>query len=646
MVFTLLILSGFVQAQSPEDGGEALFHYGNDSVTISEFQYVFQKNSANNPELSREEVENYLELYINFKLKVKEAEELQIDTIPSVLKELYSYRDQLRSSYIDKEILDGLIDEAFERTLIDVRASHIMVGVNNDAKPEDSLTAYRTIMNARERILQGEEFGQVARDVSTDPSAESNGGDLGYFTAFQIPFYKFETVAYTLPIGKVSLPVRTSYGYHLLKVADRRPARGRIQVRHILLKHEEERTEEGDKALKAQIDSIYQLLLGGASFEDLAKEFSQDPSSTQQGGLLPYFGVGRMVRAFEDAAFALEEDGQMSPPIETSFGWHIIKRVHHAPVKASLDNANDEIKSKVIKDSRYKDAQQILLDSYKKEYGLVEFTDRLDPIAAIMDSSIYEGKWKPDNINAFKQILFMIEEDNYYQADLLKYLADNQKKIRFGSFAFILGEHYKRYLKQSVLEYGLVERYDEFRHLRQEYREGILLFELTEETVWNKAIEDSAALAEYYEANKTDHMWEQRVNAKIYNITDEKAVKKVKKWARKKSDDEIRERLNVDSLYPTITISRGLYEKGADSRLDHIEWTPGWYDKLMEVNNSTLLVWVIDTLEPAPKSLDEAKGFFIADYQDFLERAWIEELREKYPVKVNYSVLDAIFEEH
>ena len=335
-----------------------------EAITLEEFDNIFRKNNRDSV-ITQQALDDYMQLFINFKLKVKEARALGLDTVTKFKTELEGYRAQLARPYLtDTDVLNELMREGYERLNQEVHASHILIKCDPNASPEDTLKAFNKAMDIRNQILNGSDFSIVAKDRSEDPSAKDNGGDLGYFTAFQM-VYPFEDAAYKGNVGDISLPVRTRYGYHIIKIIDKRTARGEIHVAHIMIK---EKKEEGGAAnAEAKATEIYQKLLAGEKFEDLSAKFSDDGSSAKKGGELPWFGTNKMVIEFEDASFALKNDGDISKPFKTSYGWHIVKRLGYKPV-ASYQEMEKEIKGKVSKDQRAEKTKASFITKLKKQY--------------------------------------------------------------------------------------------------------------------------------------------------------------------------------------------------------------------------------------------------------------------------------------
>lgn len=624
-----------------------LLTVGGNEVKLSEFNAIYNKNN------SKESVQDYLDLYIKFKLKVKEAEDLGFDTIPKFIAELKGYRKQLAEPYLtDKEVTEALIKEAYDRMKTDVKASHILVGVKEDAAPSDTLIAFNKIMKARNAIVNGADFITTAKAASEDPSVKKNGGDLGYFTAFHM-VYPFESAAYTTKVGEISQPIRTRFGYHIVKVVDKRAARGSIKVAHIMVKP--------DKLIKGgttrkKIDEIYQKLIDGGDFASLAKQFSDDGGSSRKGGSLPEFNAGKMVASFENAAFSLLKDGDLSKPIKTDFGWHIIKRESLKEL-GSFDDLYNTIKAKVAKDSRSNKSKVALYSKIKSENGFKEILrERNDFYKLVKNEDYVTGKFDASTTSKYSKLMFGYyakdgDKLEYTQLDFAKYIQDNKyrgdkkKKI---SIEAEINRMYKNLTNVKGVEFKdarLVKTNQEFKLLMQEYRDGILLFDLTDEKVWSKAVKDSAGLYNFYEKNKSNYMWGERAEAIVYTCNDASIAKKVSKLLKKKekkgfSNDTILKMINVESQL-SLKIDEGKYSKKDNEFVDSAIWLNGKTSTITK-DGMVTIIEVKNVLTAEPKSLNEIKGLITSDYQNHLEKEWVKQLSSKYKVEVNQEVLKLV----
>jgi peptidyl-prolyl cis-trans isomerase SurA len=626
-----------------------LLSVGGDNVTRGEFMTIYKKNNSNPTAIDKKSVTDYLDLFINFKLKVKEAKDLGLDTVKTFVSELRGYRKQLATPYLtDKEVNDKLLTEAYDRSKKDVRASHILIKCDFEALPKDTLTAYKKAMSLRDRINKGEDFNKLAEQFSDDPSAKENKGDLGYFTVFNM-VYQFENAAYSTPKGQVSMPVRTRFGYHLVKVEDVRDAQGTIRTAHIMVKLPKDAKQADIDAAKVKIDEVYNKLKGGEKFEDLAAKYSDDKASAKKGGELPWFGTGRMVPEFETAAFGLKADGDYSAPVLTQYGWHIIKRMEKKGVPA-FDDVKTEFKSKIGKDSRSEKSKTSLVNKIKVEASFKEDRKMLLDFNKAVDSTIYDGNWKSDKAAALTKVIFNFGNKNYTQQDFAKYIATRQtKRTKDVSIQAIVNTMYDKFVEESAMTYEdsqLETKYPAFRDLLNEYRDGMLLFEITDKKVWSKAVEDTLGLKGFYDANKTNYMWGERADVTIFKFANKEVAERFRKYMKKNAknnptNDQILKEINKNSQLD-LQIEEGVYSKKDNENVDKVSWVAGTMSPDMDSEKSIIIVRVNKVLPAAPKSISEARGLITADYQNYLEKEWIGKLRKKYSVTIDQNVLDSI----
>lgn len=643
-------------ATSKDSDDPVLLTVADDTVTKSEFLYVYNKNNVKKDAvIDKKSLEEYLDLYINFKLKVKEAESLGMDTVSSFVTELAGYRKQLAQPYlVNKDINEKLLQEAYDRLQWDVRASHILIKVGEDASPEDTLKAYKKIMEIRSKALSGEDFGDLAVQYSEDlsardqaatgsrPAAKGNKGDLGYFTALDL-VYPFESGAYNTKVGEISLPVRSSYGYHIIKVTDKKAAMGKVQVAHILVTIPASAGPDDSLKAKTKIKEIYDSIKTGSSFEEMAKKYSEDKSSASKGGVLPWFGIWRMLPEFVVAVSGLKDAGDVSEPVLSMYGWHILKMINRKPVGA-FDSIKTELKAKVTKDDRATLSKETMVDSIKKEYGFKEDLSTLDDFYAIVNDSIFMGKWNIEKAKGLEKTMFTLGGKKYTQQDFATYFSKNIKTSVKEDSASFVRKKYKKWVESIAIDYEdsrLEEKYPEFKALMKEYRDGILLFELTDDMVWSKAVKDTLGLQTFYESNKDNYQWDDRLEASVYSCSSAKIAKTVRKLVKKGqlTNAEILAKINSDSQL-SLSIESGKFEKG-DQAIDSIPWTVG-ISKDIPRGNSVVFAKVKKVIPKGPKTISEARGLITADYQAYLEKKWITELKEKYPVTINMDVFTAI----
>lgn len=644
---TLLIalLIGSVDLFAQEKDPVLLTVDGQD-VTLSEFEAVYKKNNRDEV-VDQNDLKDYLQLYINFRLKVREAEKLGMDTVRKFIQELNGYQKQLAKPYLtDKEVTEKLVMEAYERSLKDIRASHILLKIGPDALPKDTLKVYNKILDIRKQAMKGD-FAALAKKYSEDPSAKDNGGDLGWFSTLRM-VYPFETAAFNTEVNKISQPVRTRFGYHIIKVVDQRDALGEMRAAHIMVKTGPEAPQEQIEEAKTKIMEVKELLDKGQNFEDLAKKYSEDRGSANKGGALPIFGTGRMVPEFEAAAFALKEDGDYSDPVLTEYGWHIIKRLERMPV-ASFEDAEKNLRSKVAKDSRSQMSRTVVLNRVKKENGFKENRKNLDAVLAVLDTTLIEGQWDAAKGENLTGMLFSIGDKKYTQADFCNYIGTHQTRRRKEDLAVIMNGMFNKYVEESLIafeEAQLPEKYPEYKALLKEYRDGILLFDLTDKKVWSKAVKDTAGLKAFHEENRDKFMWGKRLDAEIYYCQKDSIIeplaKALKKKAKKGSPtkDELLKEFNANSAL-NLRIESDKYEENEEEILEKVKWEKGIQGPFKNGDNQ-VYVLVNEVLEPQAKTLKEARGLVTAEYQNHLEKEWINELRNKYKFEANEELLKQI----
>lgn len=627
-------------------GDPVLFTMGTYPVRLSEFEAIYKKNAHRDTAVDKQKaIEESLELFINYKLKVKEAEEMGLDTTASLKKELESYKAQLTKPYMtDNEMIEKLCKEAYERMQWDLRANHILVKVPSDASPEDTLKAYNKIVELRNRLLKGESFEKIAQEAAENLPTKKVQYDLGYFTVFDM-VYPFETMAYNTKVGEISPPMRTRFGYHVIKVIDRRPAMIEMQVAHIMVKSPKGAKPEDSLKAKAKIDSIYAEIKKGKDFSELVK-LSDDKMTANKNGELPWFRAGKMVIDFEKASYALKNNGDISEPIKTDYGWHIIKRLNRKTLEP-YDEKKNEIKNKILKDQRGELAKESFLNRLKRVYNFTEDKNALAEFYKVVDTNIYKRAWDTLKAQKLNNKLFSLTDASFTQQDFARFIGKNQRKTTQRNIKSIVDGYYNEFVEKTLISYEesrLKYKYPEFNQLLTEYKEGILLFEMTDQKVWSKAVKDTVGLKEFYEKNKSQYMWDKKADVTIFYCKDEKIAKKARKLVAKTKGynyDHITIKLNPDTLVPNIKIKQGAYFKGENEIVDKIVWEQGLSGNL-KVNDTIVFVSVNKIIPPQPKTLDEAKGLVIADYQQYLEVQWVSALREKYPVKVNNEVLSLI----
>lgn len=528
----LLAIPAFAQ-----ENKDILLEIGGEKVTAEEFLHIYAKNNRNQDlSYSLDSLESYMDLFVNFKLKVVEAKSMGLDTLKSFRHELSGYRTQLAQPYLtDKSVEDELVREAYERSLFDVNASHILIKLEPEVNGADTITAYNKAKEARDKIVAGEDFEKVARKYSEDESVRYNNGNLGYFTVFGM-VYPFESAAFNTPKGEVSEIIRTRFGYHVLQVNDKRPARGRIRVAHIMVLTPKGATEEQKKQAEEKVALIQSKLDAGEAFDELAKEFSEDRRSGREGGLLPWFGVGgKMIPEFENAAFQLTEVGEISNALRTSYGYHFIKLVDIEPI-GSFEDQEPKLKNRISNSARASRSKSVLIDRLMSEYNATVNIDALDAVSEEITDSIFFGTWKPEKAMNMNETVFSFADRAYTQGDFAKYIKKFNRKMEPKPRIHFINSKFEEFKESMILTYEeeiLEEKYMKFRFLMKEYHDGILLFDVTDKMVWSKAVKDTVGLEGFYADHSDEYMWKTRYSTKVLSVDDKKMRKSIVKYLKK-----------------------------------------------------------------------------------------------------------------
>ena len=744
-------------ATAAQAAGPAIETLGPVAVPAREFAYVYRKNNGTAPDYgTRASVSDYLTLYTNFRLKVLDAEKHGLDTTQAFRRELDGYRQQLAQPYLtEKSVSDQLVREAYARLSQEVNASHILVRLSPDAAPADTLAAYQRALALRQRVLGGEDFAAVARASSEDPSAAENGGKLGYFTALQM-VYPFEAAAYRTAVGQVSPPIRTRFGYHIIRVNDRRAAQGEIRVAHLMVRVTPQAPRADSAAAHQKINALYGRLRKGENWNQLVAQFSEDAGSAPNGGELPAFGTGRMLPTFEEVAFKLQKPGDLAPPVQTPYGWHIIKLLEKQPL-APFATLEPTLKSKVAKDSRSELNRAAFLKRIRQEDQLVEIPAAKAMAFSQADTALVRGRFKFDaarltasgakasrktvKAGGDKLPIFTIKNQPYTVADFLTFAQQNQRPRPGAAPQFVMQQLYDQYVDQRLTEFeraSLPTKYEDYRMLVQEYRDGILLFQLMDEKVWSKAIEDTAGLRKFFLANQANYQFGQRVRGTLVSaatsalrarvlrelpagsfalrgagasstVRFEPGTAQPAKAGGQDVLDALAARLLQDSTLTVLvrnqprpsdrvafvtsrgaavvryltgpgkvparrvrqtfalaqgarasTVQTQLFTsspsaleaslnaqnplavqiqprtfQAGDSKVtdDYLTRPAGTY--LTERDGRSYAVIVRQSLPAGPKALADARGQATSDYQNYLEKQWLDQLRQQYPVVVN-----------
>ncbi len=763
LIFTLSLLLGvatqsFAQKNKKNKKDPVILKVGQEEILRSEFQYVYEKGVRNKDSLYlAESVKSYLDLFIDFKLKIQEAKDKGISESGDFQQEFASYQKILAKPYLtDNACLDQLINEAYERQQEVIEVSHVLLNVPEYEDPKDTLKVYQKMQEIRAKALAGEDFSKLALQYSQDSKVSYNKGQLGFITGLQT-VYPFESAVYATAQNGISEIFRTKYGYHIAKVQQRKPNPGSVEVAHIMIQLPLGVAQEEENKAKAQIDEIYQKIKAGEKWTVLCAQYSQDAASKNKEGRLPEFGIGKALPEFEETAFALSQEGEISQPIRTSYGWHILKLIKKTPLPP-LSQVKDELQQQITKDARNLLCENKLVAKLQTNYNLKQYPEVLTEALKKADRRLPQAAWSYVSTDpSMENILFSFkpkggEAKNFTVKDFFGFVYEKQvARPAIDSLEYAMALYYQDYLHESTLEYErgmLVHKYPEYALLMQEYKEGMMLYELMRINVWDKALQDTTGLRKHFEQFTDKYQWKDRatsalfelqnenllpelksyllknfypVNAiqfdKLYfdkdeNTLSEESVKTIKEVAvllRQKPELRVEvaghadpgeqasmasarieptlkylvfEKVSADrivtkdysftdpisktdrsknrrvelKIYTTdkkelenifnadkqgmLKVSEGVFEKGQNPLLNQIEWKPGSYT--IYQSGKPVYIEIYDLKEPRPKTYQEARGFVITDYQKFLEKQWLDTLRQKYSVEINQKELDKI----
>lgn len=609
-------------------------------VYSSDFTKVFNKNLDLVVEESQKNVTGYLDLFIDYKLKITEAYAQELDKNQQYIKEFKKYEDQLAKKYIyDKRVVSKLVEEAYDRSLEEINAEHILVLSNLNDSPNDTLKAYNKIKEAHVKALKGENFTSLVIEYSEEPGAKKSKGKLGYFTAFQM-VYPFENTAYNTKVGEISQITRTSFGYHIIKINDRRKKKPKINVSHIMIFSNKDKKAEDPEE---RINELYAMIMQGEPFEKIAKQFSEDKNTGVKGGQLKTFGPGDLkAPKFENAAYSIKNEGEIIAPIQSAFGWHII-RLNEKFSIPSFEEQKDDIEKKVKGGARALVVTQAINNKIIKKYGFKEGESYISYFNNFVNDSILSRKWTYSSIPLTEnQILFTIGDHDVTYTDYAEYLRDNQKTIKkYINKESLLIDMYVKFKNETLKNY-FKERLEventEYATIINDYRNGLLVYDVMNKNIWQIAKTDSTGLKDYYEKTKNNYKWKKRLDVDIYSSSDEITTKQVQTLLmRGEESATIKKQINSDGKINVITVS-DVFEIDQSELPEDLIPEKGVSD--IKLNDGFYVVVNIkEVIEPTLKEFDEVRGTVISDFQTEIEKKWMQSLRDKYEVKINNKSL-------
>lgn len=623
---------------------QTLFTYGNKAISRSEFLRAYGKNNTDEKPTEKS-YRDYYELFSRFKIKVQAALDMKLDTLANLKAELQNFRSQIAQNFLNDEGgLQELIEEAFVRGQKDIRLAHIFVPVRKADSASQVQKALNKISKAYE-LLKQHSFEKVALEYSEDPSVKSNKGDIGYITVFVLP-YGIENIVYNLLPGQYSKPFRSTIGFHIFKNIHERKAAGRLHAAQILFAFPPEATKSQMDSVSAKADSIGKVLEHGADFKSLALQYSNDNLSYQNGGEMPGFGVGRYDPVFESAAFALQKDGELSKPVRTEFGYHIIRRLVHMPVPQDKNDEQwlENIKQQIMQSDRMEVSHKKSLHNIQQKTNFRKLPYNQNSLWRMTDS-ILANKKSPrlKDLNT-TTALFSFSKQTIRVKDWQDYL-ESIRNIQSLVSAKTNSEIFQQFIETSSLEYyrnHLEEFNKEFVFQLNEFKEGNLLFEVMQRQIWDAAVEDSAALKAFYQKNSSKYWWENSADAIIFTCTGETVAESLKN--KLKSNLSAWKKL-IDSGNSTVQADSGRFEWRQIPTPERTNFTPGLITANVknETDHSITFACILKVYNnKEPRNFQDARGFVINDYQEYLEKQWISKLKNKYPIKLNESVFKTL----
>jgi len=642
--FLLVLLSFFISGicQSQDLNEKTLLTVDGRNTTAGEFIRMYKKSIQPN---ASQDIDSYLQQFVVFKLKVADAISKRLDTTRSFKDELTGYRNQLAQNYlIDTKTKEKLLEKTYQRSLTEINAWHILINCQEGAKPEDTLKAWQKAIGIRERILNGEPFEDVARGTSDDRYVKFNGGNLGYFTVFQM-ITPFEDTAYSLKKGAISEPVRTPYGYHIIKVTDKRPSKGKVKVAHIMKSCPPGTGEQEAKEAEEIINNIYKELLDGTSFSELYNKYSDYKVPGIVAQTFDRFGVGEIISDFAEAALSIPDTGNYTKPIRTSYGWHIIKLLDKkAP--PSYEEAKSFLESRLNRTYYISLIRKPLISRLKKEYGFRINQPAFNWFVDNTDTLIIKGLAKYNKTKMPKGYLYSFANQHLTTKEFAADIEKRGKMIVTNDPHYFINRFVDSKISEQIIKYEdsiLEKKYPDFRYLMNEFHDGILLFEISSIKIWNRVQDDSVGLMKYYEDHKQNFLTRKGIEAKIYTLKSTKGGKlqsAYRKYSKRTGTDQLMlSKFNQknDSL---LVITEGKWFAGDDPEIDIINWITG--SQFLKLKNYPSVIVINKIFEPEPLPLSEIRGEMMSGYQDYLENEWIRQLKEQYTVKIDNMVFDEV----
>jgi len=695
-IFVLLFAVGMAVSVSAQQSNDpVIFEINGKKIYKSEFMKEFLRSVGKDPKAAptactfekRQALEEYVDLFVNYRTKLEDAFEKGFDTVPDMVKELKGYRNELAAPYlIDSVTLNNILHEAYDRNHYTLNAMHILVRLGRQPSPSDTLKAYNRAMEYYDRIMHGEDFLAVAAEaaevrfkeemIPADDPRRNDKGELGNFSVFDM-VYPFESAAYSLNVGEVSKPVRTNYGYHIIKLLDKNPYIGKCTFQHIWVAASSEPSQS-----EARIRQAYEQILDGQSFESVCRNYTDDHSTADNGGMLSDM-TARQIPSEYVYYLSRMNPGTMTEPFRTQYGWHLLKLISRDSL-ASFEEMMPYYKQRLVRDSRSRKPREAFVEQCKRKYNFNDYTKMymkpakmkgkknnqakiplasLEECRAAINDSVFSKSWHySDSMVTDMRPLFSVEDREYTAKDLLQFIEAHQRAEMQYDLDAYLENRYNNFINDKVFEYAdnhLEEEHNEFAQLMDEYRNGLMIFSYNDKMIWSKAIKDTLGLKDFYAKysagrdinNEADapYFWNERADVTVVSVTDsnliaaDKVVKIMQKATKKGwNNEEIAKALKSKATTEgsTNVNNQLLIEKEHQNTLKNNQWKVGVY---VNPNGSGYNVVRVDKLyDPCLKSLHEARGYYINEYQTDLEQQLMKNLRAKYNVVIHQNVIDEI----
>ncbi len=644
-LFLGLLLASSLVTYAQNATKDVLFTIADKPFYTDEFARVYNKNIDLVKDESQKDLSQYLDLYVGYKLKITKAYDLGLQNGEKYKSELKGYRAQLAKNYLtDSKVTNELVQEAYNRSLKEVKAAHILITCDEYAVPADTIKAFNLVKSLKDRIAKGEDFENLAQEFSQDPSAKENKGALGFFSVFRM-VYPFENAAYNTKVGEVSKITRTRFGYHLIKVLDTRDNRGDLSVEHIMVLKPAADTKEANEKAENTIKDIYKKWQQGENFESLAKTYSEDKASGPKGGLLQRFGSGQLSSTeFEEMAFSLTKENPVSAPFKSQFGWHIAKLIQKFPIK-TLEEMKTDLEDKISKDERSRLVTASLTEKLKTKYVVKRDEAVYAKVQKAVTNDFYESKWIAPSTPDYAVNLVTIDNNITSAIDFLAFVKTQERAANTIKPANkMVDKLYANFVEEklnTIYNDNLENEFPEFKNVMEEYRDGLLLFDLMEKEIWEKSKTDTIGLKKFYEINKAKYNWKTRLDMTVCSSTSEETIKKALKMLKEdKKVDEIKTALNTKEVV-NIMSSNGVYEEGNNNIPKGTKMEVG-VSEITKNGEYYFVTKVNKLLQPGTKTLDECKGKAINDYQQYLEENWVGNLKKEYVVKINKDIFEKI----